>query len=318
MSDLIINGINLSELEDKTEAGGRSFKVPPATVVPGRIAHIDADFLAYEVSAQSKYDAVPKSLDDMQHNCRERVRKMLIQSGSERVYLHLTPGTSDKGLRYGLAIQKEYQANRKDKEKPQYLHIMRDWMAKTFPGKLHQNCEADDGMSSSQYACAAAGINDKSIILSKDKDLRMVPGWHMDWDTGEVTHVQGFGELWFDDKQKLRGNGHKWFWAQMIMGDSADNIQGLPCMMNEHMTKPKRVGPAAAYSLLNDITNAKDAFQFVKKLYEDTGIHVGFKHWQTGESVPWQRVFVSEAQLLWMRKEPANQNCVINYFKECA
>lgn len=316
---MIINGIDLEALpEDTVTKGGREFSFRPTPTVAGRIAHIDADFLAYQVSAQSKQDVVPKSLDDMQHNCKEIVAKIKLQCGAERVYLHLTPGTSDKGGRHELAILKEYQGNRKDKPKPEYLHIMRDWMANNFPGKLHQNCEADDGMSSSQYAIVAAGHGDKTIIVSKDKDLRMVPGWHMDWDSGEVYHTEGFGKLWFDDKGKLRGNGHKWFWAQMLTGDAADNVQGLPFVMTEHTSKPKRVGPAMAYSLLNHLESAKDAFHMIKSLYERTGHNLGFKHWSTGEQVAWQRVFVSEAQLLWMRREPANANCVLNYFKEVA
>lgn len=114
---------------------------------------------------------------------------------------------------------------------------------------------------------------------------------------------------------KLKGLGQKFFWAQMLMGDTADHIQGLPRGFFDN-GKSSLVGPAMTSMLLRDIKDNKEAFQFVKGLYETTGQQKGYKHWQTGEVVPWQRVFVSEAQLLWMRKDPKNANCVLNWFKE--
>ncbi len=304
---MILNGIDLSALAPQMPA--RNF---PAQVA-GRTVHIDADFLAYQSSYEKTGE--DKSLADMQHNCATAIETMRKLAAAQYVHLHLTPSSSNKGKRFDLAIQKEYQGNRQDKPKPRYLHMMREWMHQKYPATMHQFCEADDGMSSAQYA-----KSDSSIICSKDKDLDMVPGLHLDWDTGEIKDTAGdFGTIWLDDSKsstKLKGLGQKFFWAQMLMGDSADHIQGLPVLMNEHMSKPKKVGPAITYSLLNDISSNKEAFVYVKSLYEKTGHHVGFKHWQTGEVVPWQRVFVSEAQLLWMRRETTNENDVLAWFKQ--
>ena len=170
MNYMIVNGIDLGGLTPHMSA--QSF---PETV-KGRVVQIDADFLAYQVSYEREGEVT--SLSDMQHNCSIAVEKFRSLAAAERVHLHLTPGTSDKGSRYDIAIQKEYQGNRKDKPKPRYLHIMRDWMGKNFPATLHQFCEADDGMSSEQYAAIARGEANLSIIASKDKDLDMVPGLH--------------------------------------------------------------------------------------------------------------------------------------------
>lgn len=308
-----LNGIDLGALVPQVPA-----RVFPATV-PGRTVHIDADFLAYQSSYEK--DGEQKSLADMQHNCSVAVETMRKLAAAQYVHLHLTPGTSDKGSRYEIAIQKEYQGNRKDKPKPRYLHMMREWMGNHFPATLHQFCEADDGMSSAQYkARMVEPYGGKgSIICSKDKDLDMVPGLHLDWDTGEIKDTESdFGTIWLDDSKsstKLKGLGQKFFWAQMLMGDTADNIQGLPFVMNEHMSKPKKVGPVITYSLLCDIDSNKDAFLFVKSLYEKTGHYIGYKHWKTGEDVPWQTVFASEMRLLWMRRDKDNKDDVLLWLK---
>lgn len=314
---MIVNGIDLSQLTPQVP----QHVFPPE--VKGRTVHIDADFLAYMVSYEKEGTII--ELDDMQHNCKVAVEKIRKLAGAESAFLHLTPGTSDKGDRYNLAIQKEYQGNRADKPKPRKLHIMRDWMGKAFPATLHQNCEADDGMASAQYAAIAAGTPALSIICSKDKDLNMVPGLHVDWDSGEIEFSNDkigkpsmYGSIYLDHSKsspKMKGFGQKFFWAQMLIGDTADNIQGLPyCCIN--VSKPKKVGPVMADVLLTNVDTNKDAFDLVKTLYEACGNTVGFKHWQTGENVPWQKVLISEMQLLWMRRDKTDPHCVLKWLKE--
>lgn len=308
---MIVNGIDLSALTPHMPA--QNFPEE----VSGRVVHIDADFLAYMVSYEREGNII--ELNDMQHNTRVAVEKIRKLAGAQAVHLHLTPGTSTKGDRNAIAIQKEYQGNRKDKPKPAKLHIMRTWMGQAFPATLCQLYEADDSMSSMQYKAIASGAQNLSIICSKDKDLDMVPGLHLDWVSGEIKTADTFGEIWLDTSGssiKLKGLGQKFFWAQMLMGDSADNIQGIPVVMNEHMSKPKKCGPAMAYSMLCDIKTNRDAFLYVKQCYENTGKFVGYKHWETGADVPWQLVFVSEAKLLWMRRDPNKSDDVLQWFKE--
>ncbi|QIG73130.1 putative 5'-3' exonuclease protein [Rhizobium phage RHph_N37] len=315
---MIINGIDLSALTPQMKA--ENF---PETV-PGRVVHIDADFLAYMVSYEREGQQI--ALDDMYHNTKVAVEKMRRMAAAQFVHLHLTPSTSTKGGRNELAIQKEYQGNRQDKPKPAKLHIMRDWMGRNFPSTLHQLCEADDGMSSMQYAALAAGTGNLSIICTKDKDLNMVPGLHLDWDTGElgqaedeIGHASSYGTIWLDhakSAKKIKGYGQKFFWAQMLMGDTADNIAGLLKHCSPHLSKPKSIGPVHADYLLMDARNNREAFALVKGLYEAYGRDIGFVNYRDGTSVPWQNVFMSEAKLLWMRREPHNPDCVLNFFKE--
>ena len=311
--DNFFNGVDLSALTPQM----------PAHVFPdevsGRVVHIDADFLAYMVSYEKPNTHI--ELEDMKHNARVAIEKMRRMAGAQGVMLHLTPSLSTKGGRIWMGIQKEYQGNRKEKEKPEKLGVIRTWLGTDFPAQSHVECEADDGMSSEQYAALANGARNLSVICSKDKDLNMVPGLHMDWDTGEIVDSNtDFGDIYLDETKsgtkKLKGYGQKFFWAQMLMGDSADHIQGLPFLWNSTMSKPKKVGPAIAYTLLYDIQNSKEAFQYVKSLYEAAATHTPFTHWQSGEEVTWQSVFLSEMKMLWMRREKHNENCVLTWLKE--
>lgn len=346
-----INGIDLDGLAHEAE------KIVLPDPVPGRVVHIDADFLAYQCSAEKADGSDQKTFDDMKHNAGIAVNTFKLLAGATDVHLHLTPSGSDKGRRYELAIQKEYQGNRVDKPKPRYLHIMRDYLANAFTGTNHFLCEADDGMSSNQYTALESGTGALSIIASKDKDLNQVPGLHLDWDTGCIHEADTFGEVYLrvrpSGTKVLSGYGQKFFWAQMLAGDSADNIQGLPKLVGHFLNifsptakttaaqqlisalqetdskyksaqkllaerKAGLCGPVLVNDIMARVNSHKTAFALVKEMYKKYGEQVGFTHWKTGEPVEWNKVFVSEAQLLWMRKNPHDHMDVINWFRTIA
>lgn len=348
---MLINGIDLDGLGADAPAS-----LPIPDPVPGRIVHIDADFLAYMMSAEKVDGSDPKTFDDMKHNTEVFVDTVRSLAGATGYHLHLTPSTSDKGDRYDLAIQKQYQGNRIDKPKPRYLHILREWMSGRFPATMHQDCEADDGMSSMQYAAINRGERNLSIIASKDKDLNMVPGLHLDWDTGIITDADDFGHTHLHDRngtKVLKGYGQKFFWAQMLMGDTADNTQGLPKLPGHVLNKvkptketeqllavlnnpeattahkdraqkwldkraPAPCGPVVTQAVMELLPDNATAFAVVKSLYKAIGESLGFKHWKTGEPVPWQRVFVSEGQLHWMRRVKNDPLDVARWWQEIA
>lgn len=344
---MLINGIDLDGLAH--EASDLVIPEP----VKGRVLHIDADFLAYMTTAERADGTDTKTWDDMKHNAEEAIHTLKALAGATALHLHLTPSTSDKGGRFEIARLKPYQGNRIDKPKPRYLGIMREWLAKEFPGTLHQLCEADDGMSSAQYASIKEhGHSELSIIASKDKDLRMVPGLHLDWDAGSI-HSSGteFGYIELVGG-KLKGYGQKFFWAQLLMGDTADNISGLPKLTGNWMNvyKPTKetliaqkiaddpdlgtsatglrarkkladrsagpCGPVMAYNILQPVTSNVEAFALVKAMFKSYGEQIGFIHYNVKDDVTWQDAFLSEAKLLWMRRDKHNPNCVVQWFKD--
>src|SRR5690606_34571648 len=105
----------------------------------------------------------------------------------------------------------------KTSRKPKNWAYLRDWM-QSYHGDLYTvktwgTREADDGIA---YHATVLGV-DKSVIASNDKDLRMIPGWHIDWTSYEMTRLDTeFSVLGENAKQY----GHKWFWLQCLMGDN--------------------------------------------------------------------------------------------------
>lgn len=283
-------------------------------VVNGRVAHIDGDFICYYSTCHEDED-----WETMTRSALTQIEKLRRMAGAESVCVHLTSKYSDKGKRSDCAVQKEYQGNRKGKPKPKNLERMRLYLAEHhapgYEARYWTNQEADDGMCQAAWAAIQEGKPQLAVIVSPDKDLRQCQGWHMDWNTGKMQEVVGFGKIKLDRSgkaTKLVGYGTAFFWAQMLMGDTADNIQGLPKITSEILNiflgygtcKDKSCGPVAAYNLLKDCTTDSEAASIVSAAYEAYGLKHGFKDYRTGEPVNWKLVMASEATLLWMRRTP--------------
>ena len=71
--------------------------------------------------------------------------------------------------------------------------------------------EAEDKVGILAYAAK----NRDHIIVSQDKDLKNIPGWHYN----PVNE-----KLWYTTLQEA--NHH--FWCQVLTGDRVDNILGIP------------------------------------------------------------------------------------------
>lgn len=327
---------------------------PP--VVAGRVLHIDADFICYQVSAESAEELDPtnpkprKSFAAMCHNAKTACEYLMRAAGAESYVCHTTPSGTTKGGRPEQAIQKEYQANRSSAEKPEFLDAIRAYVISELGGKAHLDQEADDGLCQALYGASDPNL---VVITSKDKDLRMCNGLHLDQYTHEIVNVQGFGSISIDRSKsvaKLVGYGTKFFWAQCLMGDVADNIQGLPALpahmacekfptaaytklvqklesgkeltakqeeqYNKFRTTNKPCGVQLAFDLLEPATNDKEAFEIVLECFVELGLHgYEFKHWQTGEPVTATQALLGDMKLLWMRRTK-NPDDVIEFIKE--
>jgi len=328
-----VNGIELSELiDDKID------KFVP--VVSGRVAHIDADFIAYQVAYKEDH-----TWDEMIHNLEVSIETQKNLCGAEYAVLHLTASASSKGGRYGAALLREYQATRKDKEKPAKLEDIRRFMRDEMHARYWKDREADDGMAQANMEAITKGQRLRSVICSADKDLRMVPGLHLDPKSLCIVDADSFGSIWLDDtgsSKKVLGWGTKFFWAQMLMGDTADNISGLPAVCPPVLNffkpttqtiqwhqkaeegckksaeklatrKPAKCGPVMAADLLANCHSDKECFRMVWNLYKLYGEKVGFVSYKGAPVTP-KQAFISEGQLLWMQRNPGI-NDFINFLK---
>lgn len=339
MSDaLAAFGVGEDDLPPQTDDA--NFPAP----VPGRVAHIDADFIAYQCSAETRdeLDGIRprKTLDQMKESARWRANQLMRAAGATDFRMHITPPGSNKGGRYQQAVQREYQGNRNNKAGPEFLDAMRCFIGEEMNGVVHLDQEADDGMAQANYSAmnpdGTWGDSNLCVIVSADKDLRMVPGLHYDFETGETFCVGNhFGSVWINEKvrtspttgkttteRQLKGWGTKFFWAQCLMGDTADNIRGIPLVPSKYAggrqtTLGKPCGHVLTYDLLKDVHNDKDCFHLVRRLFTEASTEVGyeFKHWATDAAVTPTQALLGDMLLLWMRRNK-NPTDVIDWLKE--
>jgi DNA polymerase-1 len=194
---------------------------------------------------------------------------------------------------------KPYQAQRVDGRKPKnhnYLQgFLMDYSGDMFTAKTWATREADDGIG----ACALYAVGKKPgyiAIATADKDLRMLPGAHINWRQRMVTRVNpgDYDVVGLDGKQY----GLKFFWLQMLMGDTADHIPGLEAVrVNNPDGTLKRFancGEKTAEKLLADCTTNEQAGRKVIDLYLEG--YPSSREWALDR-------FVEQACLLWMRTD---------------
>lgn len=258
-------------------------------LVRNRVLLVDGDGLAYYCAGKDDTDA-----GEARASLVNKVKSAARLVGAERTIVLLTLSGSHKGHRYAIARVKPYQAQRANSRRPKNWEHLRDFMlSKEFPFEMEgtTTAEADDLFGKWAYAQP-----DNVIIYTQDKDMRMLPGRHLDWVSHRMHTVDCVScvdrevramDSVFNDKQY----GPKWFWLQMLQGDAADNIPGLPKYVVAG--KAKQVGEVTAAKLLDLVD------------YGFTEYSLAVAHWYKsyyGER--WLVEMMEQACLLWMRRDP--------------
>ena len=203
-------------------------------------------------------------------------------------------------FREAVAKKKEYKVGRKGSVKPLHYDNLTEYILATYECVMAEGLEADDLLSVYQCKALAKNPDPTTIICSRDKDLKMVPGMHFSWECGKQKQfgpvmVKGVGMLkpiYGSDVlsrgphkgehkiEDLRGLGLMFFGAQLIMGDSTDDIPGIPGQ-----------GKGAAYYTLRDVKTEEEMFKAVKELYVK----------KFGDD--WGEELLEQGRLLWMVNE---------------
>lgn len=278
-----------------------------------RTALIDADVLRYEVGSVGEKlnketgELEIRSFDFVKEVFDERVRTITEGSGSTDFTLFLTgdkqthriyerrarTGTDClPNFREALSTGKVYKGTRKQ-DKPFHWINLTAYILSTGNIRIANGCEADDLIGIEAYRNSS-----ETIICTRDKDLRMVPGWHYGWECGKQPE---FGPVEYDSLgkielvrsksgNKIKGGGFLFFGSQLLTGDVVDNIGGL-----------RGVGPVKAYDLLSNCTSEREVFDSVKRHYEE----VGGEHWR--------QLLEEQCHLLWIIRE-RNEDGSLKHF----
>jgi len=208
---------------------------------------VDGDIFPHEFAEARGDDGEIVSASEAISRMDVRINKVIERSEVKTHQLFLT----GKGnFRHELATILPYKGKRpKEKgkwHKVLFHHIRHNWSAEIVEGY-----EADDAMSMLQYDDLNSSDLCNTVICTRDKDLNMVPGWHYGWEAGK----QKEQPLWF---QTVEG-GLRWFYTQLITGDTTDNILGIFGMGLK----------SAAVARLQLATNEQEFYAVVFKVYQD-------------------------------------------------
>ena len=189
--------------------------------------------------------------------------------------------TGKDNFRERVATIQKYKGERPN-NKPHWYKEIKEYLVKHQNGIIVDGMEADDAMSIAQ--CQAE--EGTTIICTKDKDLWMVPGLKYDWGKQNKFTV-------------LDEDGMRWFYTQLLTGDSIDNIMG--CGVREIKTYMSGAKEGQTYNARNGI--GKESAKLIlmtchneQEMYEEV-LACYLDHDLTKEDL------LENAKLLWMVRE---------------
>ena len=209
--------------------------------------------------------------------------------------------TGDGNFRFDVATIAPYKGKRSG-DKPYHWKTVGERLKSHWGAITVLGIEADDilamrGTKLPEYA-----------IASRDKDLRQVPCHHYSWGCGEhqperpLYEVDYLGQVDYevkvspkgDKSYKLVGHGLRFFYGQILTGDTIDNIKGCP-----------KIGPKTAADELKFLTTEQELLNAVSRKY------------QLAYGDDWKKYLEENARLLylirdydWVTEEHLGDNCI--------
>jgi len=271
-------------------------------------ALIDGDILVYQAAFGGEFKEQNEAGEDVLTILNfeyvaalldKAIADICLAVGADDYIVYLTGGENFRNV---IATVKPYKGNRQ-KPKPFHYKNARVYLMSLPNAVMTDGIEADDAMVIEQmeayrkaivYYQASPEVSDhmyitdlcRTVICTRDKDLRMCPGWHYGWEFHlqpefEMQWVDALGAIRYnEEKNEIKGEGLLFFYSQLITGDSTDNIPGIP-----------RKGAKAAFLALEECHSEAEAFEVVRELYiikyEDE----------------WEERMLEQGQLLWMVRE---------------
>lgn len=169
-------------------------------------------------------------------------------------HIYLTGNTN---FRNDIAKTAPYKGQRKQ-ERPDHLNTVRKHLVDNYHTTVSEGEEADD-----LIAIEATRVGEGAIIASIDKDFLQVPCKHFNFTKGSWATVTEEGGL-------------KFFYTQVLTGDTVDNIKGVP-----------GIGPKKAEKILEWATTEQELYKACLDAYEGN-----------------VELLLENARLLWLRRYP--------------
>lgn len=265
-----IGGINLNELGAQLE--------PPAP--SDTVLLLDSDQHIYKAAS------TVKRLDTAIRRFYQLVLEEKFYTNAKEVRAYITPSDNFKCGRYLLPTVKPYQGQRANREElplkaPLKAHLIanpHEYAVQGIEIIFDYQAEADDRIIEDSIE-----FGERGLVSSFDKDMNLCRGPKWNPELGTIDTIDdAYGWIEYDKSRgKIIGHGTAFFWAQMLMGDSADNVKGILTLGG------KVCGPAKTYEFLKDLDSESKAANAVVRAYAEINQN-----------------FLAEAECLWLHRHP--------------
>lgn len=213
---------------------------------------------------------IPDPVENCLHSVKMQLEFILSRTGATAYRIFL----SGKG-NFRDSLVDYYKANRKDARKPFHYDNIGKYLIENWKAEVVNGQEADDALGIFQYTFlhSDSPLFLDTIICTIDKDLNNIPGWHYNFVKDE--------KYWVDEDEALRN-----FYAQLLEGDSSDNIPGLGKITGTRIKSWKKVLEPLAYC-----ETEEQMWDYIVQVYNEYGIDSP------------ENKLEEIGQLLWIRRE---------------
>lgn len=171
-----------------------------------------------------------------------------------------------------IEADRGYKDNRDPSHRPKHYRAIKQYLIDKYKAIVVNGEEADDAIGRAAYSMPV----DRYVIISNDKDLDQLSGFHYDWTKRSLYYVND------EDAAKM-------FYRQLLAGDATDNIKGV-------------MSDAKAKAAINECGSLKDCTKVVEKAYREV----------YGEL--WGDKVESTGELVWIRRGNVDQGKPHNPF----
>lgn len=243
---------------------------------------IDTDILQYrcgfaaDAQMKNEYkeqypDATPEDIAEVLENTEyTAIALQNVKTVMESVIERFNPSykayiQDGRNFRYEVATIKPYKGNRDKAHKPKYYAEIKDYLLGQWKAIGVAEMESDDAIGIEQFS----NPDKDTVIVSTDKDMMCIPGWHFNWVKGELIY------------QPIK-DANLFHYYQMLVGDPTDNIPGI-----------NKIGDKRATKLIEELDRDEDRVrQAVQDLYKK----------QYGEG--WTAAYSEVSRLLYILRRP--------------
>lgn len=269
-----------------TQCNGDRIGGSEDSIFGGSTLLIDGDILVYRPCCIF-IDDTARDHRLIQDNIDRQISKLCSAVGATNYEFFLTTKYNFRDY-----LVDDYKANRKELVKPVNIAFAKKYAISEHGATYVPYLEADDLLAMAQ--------TEDTIIWSLDKDLRQVPGNHLDNDSLKEITIDAIGTT---EKvgRKVHFTGYKGLLFQALTGDNADHIVGCGVRSGKlgktGIKARKGIGAMKALKLLTDCKQDIDSFE-----------EVVFSEYQDLFGDDWVVNLETQVNLLFMIKEGDNKD----------